>query len=246
MANFHDHKVMTALLFCLLAFALFVAFEILFIVFNGTPVPAPDIPRDKQTIGTGEPLTYAILGDSTSISQGGSYENGYAVATAEFLAQDHQVTYQNFGVSGARTADVANSQASEAARLKPGVALIAIGANDVTHVTSEKSVESDFRKAIATLREANPSMKIVITGSPEMGAVPRFPQPIRYFAGQKTESINKLFVKLADELDLTFAPIAEKTGPAFRENPKLFAADKFHPNDDGYALWIPVLQEALK
>jgi len=54
-----------------------------------------------------------------------------------------------------------------------------------------------------------------------------------------------MFVAEAARLGLIFAPIAEKTGPLFRADPSLFAADRFHPNDRGYATWIPVLNEAL-
>ncbi|MCA1612368.1 MAG: hypothetical protein LC780_16315, partial [Acidobacteria bacterium] len=44
---------------------------------------------------------------------------------------------------------------------------------------------------------------------------------------------------------LTFAAIAERTGPAFRRDRTLFASDRFHPNARGYALWAAVLDEAL-
>ena len=41
------------------------------------------------------------------------------------------------------------------------------------------------------------------------------------------------------------APIAERTGPSFRKDRTLFAADRFHPNARGYALWIAVINDAL-
>ena len=44
---------------------------------------------------------------------------------------------------------------------------------------------------------------------------------------------------------LLFAEIAEKTGPRFRRDHSLYAADRFHPNDRGYATWLPLLNEAL-
>ena len=54
-----------------------------------------------------------------------------------------------------------------------------------------------------------------------------------------------MFRAEARDLHLTFAPIAAETGPQFRRDPSLFAADRFHPNDRGYATWIPVLNRAL-
>ena len=78
-----------------------------------------------------------------------------------------------------------------------------------------------------------------------MGAVPRLPQPLRWLAGTKTNSLNTMFTELAKKNELTFAPIARETGPKFRADPSLFAVDKFHPNDRGYVTWMPVLESAL-
>jgi lysophospholipase L1-like esterase len=44
---------------------------------------------------------------------------------------------------------------------------------------------------------------------------------------------------------VTFAPIAEQTGPLFARDKTLFDSDEFHPNDRGYATWIPVIDRAL-
>jgi lysophospholipase L1-like esterase len=57
--------------------------------------------------------------------------------------------------------------------------------------------------------------------------------------------VNQMFVSEAAELGLTFAPIAKETGPLFRNDRTLFAPDDFHPNDRGYATWIPLLNHAL-
>ncbi|MEJ0073473.1 MAG: hypothetical protein WDN27_05345 [Candidatus Saccharibacteria bacterium] len=40
-------------------------------------------------------------------------------------------------------------------------------------------------------------------------------------------------------------PIAAETGPIFRKNPKLFAADDFHPTAAGYAVWQPIIDAGL-
>lgn len=246
MQFYQSHKVTAIILAFTLVLILFVAVEFLFIKFNGQNVPVPNIPREKQTIGSGKNINYVVLGDSTAVGQGGEYSKGIATKTAEFLAKDRQVNLQNFAVSGARTSDVLAKQVDEAAKLNPDIALISIGANDVTHLTSIQSVESDMKKIIKKLRIVNPALKIVITGSPQMGAVPRFPQPVRYIAKLRVSTINKMFIKLASEEKVTFAPLAEKTGPIFAKNPRLFAKDKFHPNNEGYAVWVPVLTDALK
>lgn len=223
----------------------FIAFEVLYIMYNGSAVPRPTIPRDEQVLGSGPTLHFVVLGDSTAIAQGGAYQRGYAVASAQYLAKNHTVHWKNVAVSGARAKDVTEEQIPKALPLHPDVALIAVGANDVTHLTNLSSFRNSLVAAITTLQRTNPQIKIVLTGSPDMGSVPRFAQPVRWLAGKQTERVNRAVAKIAREQHVTFAPIAQDTGPTFRAHPELFARDKFHPNDKGYALWLPVIYTAL-
>jgi lysophospholipase L1-like esterase len=107
-------------------------------------------------------------------------------------------------------------------------------------------MRNSLREIVRRLRIANPSVAIVITGSPDMGAPPRIPRLLRGLATRRTQLANRMFISEAESLALTFAPIALETGPQFRADHTLFAEDRFHPNDRGYATWIPVLYRALR
>jgi lysophospholipase L1-like esterase len=238
------HWIIFTLLGLAVAILLLVVIDFLIIRFNGTPVSAPQIPRGPTTTGTGPALNYVVLGDSTSIGQGAEYKQSYAYQSAQHLAKDHAVTFTNFGVSGARTKDVLETQAPKITA-KPDIILIAVGANDVTHLTTVSDVEASMQAIVNMLRIKNPSVKIVITGAPAMGSVPRFPWPVKQLAGARTNNMNSMFERLARDKKITLAPVAEKTGPAFAADPSLFAADKFHPDARGYALWTPVINTAL-
>jgi lysophospholipase L1-like esterase len=128
---------------------------------------------------------------------------------------------------------------------RPDLVLISVGANDVTHLTPIRSVRRDLERIVGRLRAANPATKIVITGSPGMGSPPRIPRLLRGIASCQTARINKMMREVAATEGLTFAPIAEVTGPMFRADRSLFASDRFHPNARGYATWVPVLNRAL-
>lgn len=220
-------------------------YELLHIVFVGQPVPRPTIPRDVQTVGHGPALRYAIMGDSTTVAQGAQYSQGYAVATAAYLGKTHTVRWINVGISGARAGDVAGTQLAQVRAFKPDIVLVAVGANDVTHLTPIGSVHASLSATIATLQRDNPKVRIVLTGSPDMGSVPRFGPVARWLAGKRTSALNSMVAGLARDKHVAFAPIAAKTGDTFRRHPELFAADKFHPTAAGYALWTPVLTQAL-
>lgn len=244
--QFETHRVRNLLILMAVSLIVgFLIFQIAYIKYSGSSVDRPEIPRETQTLGSGPSLKYAVLGDSTAISQGGAYEKGYAVASAAHLAHDYTVQWKNVAVSGSRAADVAQKQVPQIVDFKPDLVLIAVGANDVTHLTSPSSVYSSLKQAITELRAVNPSIHIIVTGSPDMGSVPRFAQPTRWIAGKQTERLNRSIVNLAQREKLTFAPIAQQTGPIFRTHHELFAADKFHPTTAGYEVWMPVIIQAI-
>jgi len=190
-------------------------------------------------------VTYLVLGDSTAAGVGGDYEQGIARATTRELSLTQQVAMHNVSVSGARIKDVLEEQLPRAAHLHPDLVLLSVGANDVTHLTSVRSMRTNLREVVRRLRVMNPAVAIVITGSPDMGSPPRIPRLLRGIASWQTKRVNRMFVEEAKALGLTFAPIAAETGPLFRSDRTLFAADRFHPNERGYATWIPVLNRAL-
>jgi lysophospholipase L1-like esterase len=191
------------------------------------------------------PLRYVVIGDSTAAGVGGNYDDGITMSTTRALERRHRVTMTNLAVSGAQMGDVRWLQLGAAEKIRPDVVLLSAGANDVTHLTRVGSMRDDLREIVTRLRAANPDVKIVITGSPDMGAPPRIPRLLRGYAGHRTKVVNRMFLSEAERLRLVFAPIAEVTGPQFRRDRSLFAADRFHPNDRGYATWVPVLNEAL-
>lgn len=224
--------------------------ELLFVRFSGSVVPAPAIPRDPITLGSGKTLTYVVMGDSTSISQGSDYEKGYALASARHLALHRKVTFVNTGISGATTKTVLDDQLKKAASYKPDVVLIAVGANDTTAFTGADSIKDSAQKIIDGLKKANPNVHIIMTRSPAMDSVTRFPFISKWVMGLRTKQVNAVFETIIEKNHVTLAPIAEKTRAAFLADPTLTAPDNFHPNARGYALWTPVIigavDEALK
>jgi lysophospholipase L1-like esterase len=240
-----EHKIITILLSIILIIAVAIFAEYIIIIKGGSPVAAPDIPRSESSLGSGMPLKYLVMGDSTSIGQGTDYAHSFAMASAEHLAKNHMVQFLNIGISGATAGSVITDQLAKAEAYKADVVVLAVGANDVTHFTSYNSVQASIEKITSSLINANCNVKIVLTASPAMGSVPRFPFPVKQIMGHRMGQVNKHIEQVINSKQLTLAPIAARTGEAFLHNPRLFAQDKFHPNTDGYALWIPVVNEAL-
>lgn len=229
----------------LLALVVFVVSQFVYLWLGGTAVPVPDIPRQPQVYGEGDPLTYVVMGDSVTVGQGGDYDRGVAQMTARHLAKGNKVTMLNTGESGARAHDVLTKQLPQIITKKPDVVLIVVGSNDVTHVTPIAKLKRSLQTTVDSLVAANCNVKIVMTGAGEMGAAKRIPQPTRWLAGQRTKAVNKVFAEIISQNQLTKAQIAEKTGDTFKDNPNLFAPDNFHPNNAGYDTWTAVINDTL-
>jgi lysophospholipase L1-like esterase len=142
-------------------------------------------------------------------------------------------------------ADVLRDQLPRAKGVVPDVVLIAAGANDVVHLTGRGEVMDALRTLIRALAQKNCRVKVVITGSAEMGSTSRFLWPLNALAHARTAWLNEGFRALAAEESVTFAPIADEVGPRFAADPTLFAEDRYHPNGRGYALWSQTLARAL-
>lgn len=223
----------------------FVVYQVLFIRLNGSPVGVPEIPRDIQESGNGKPLRFAVMGDSTAVSQGSDYSDGFAFASTVYLSRTFTVHSINTGVSGATTDEVARDQLERVAAFKPDIVLLAAGANDTTHLTRAETTRRAIQQIVDELRALNPNVQIIVTASPAMDSVTRFPHGAKELLGLRTKQVNAVFNELIEKNDLIHAPIAQKTRDAFIADPTLTAADNFHPNGRGYALWIPVINESL-
>ena len=240
------HKWQTTIVIVIILTTLLLISQILYIRFTGDPVAVPSIPRDTQVFGTGPKRNFVVMGDSTSIGQGADYARSIAYLSAVSLAHHHELSWTNLGVSGAVTQEVVEQQLPRALELKPDVVLLALGANDVTHLTSLKQFGRDMQSIIMQLQTVSPNIKIFLTGSPDMSSVPRFASPTQWIAGIRTKQVNKVVQTFTKKTNVTFIPIAEKTGAIFKARPELFAADKFHPTADGYAVWMPLILESFK
>jgi lysophospholipase L1-like esterase len=207
---------------------------------------SPRADSTPRVFGSGTPaIRYVILGDSTAVAIGGTYENGLAIASARHLATRGTVELINAAVSGARIHDVLTEQIPRVELTNVDVVLVDVGANDVIHLTRSGAFERDLQRVIELVREKSPRAKIIVTGSADMGSPPRIPRLLRPLSNFRTRRLNAIVDRLVAKHGLTFAPIAEKTGPAFRADRTLFSDDRFHPNDRGYALWTTVINEAL-
>lgn len=197
----------------------------------------------------GPPLKFAVLGDSTAAGVGaGSPEKSYPHLLAQRLGDaGYRVELFDFGVSGARTADVRRRQVPRAVAAQPDLVLVAAGANDVTHLTPREAVRRDMEATLDALKATGAA--VAVTGAPDM-RVTAFLEPLRSIAGWRGRAIARTIRSVAAEKDVVFIPLAERTAEAVvKSSESFFSDDEFHPSPAGYRGWagaiFPGLEEAL-
>jgi lysophospholipase L1-like esterase len=207
---------------------------------------APD-PRPEGTFGPegGRPVRFAVLGDSTASGVGaGTRERAFPWLLADRLGHaGFRVELVNYGVPGARTADVLHTQVAEAVKATPDLILVAIGGNDVTHLTRLASVRRDLRAAVVRLRATRAA--VVVTGVPDMRAH-AFPEPLRSVAGWRGRMASRAIKEMTTEQGVPYVPLQERTGHYFEADPEgNFSSDMFHPGPGGYERWADAIYPAL-
>ncbi|HKY77490.1 MAG TPA: SGNH/GDSL hydrolase family protein [Acidimicrobiia bacterium] len=204
----------------------------------GTRLPDLDLVLDRP----GEGRRVVWLGDSTAAGVGASTSAGALPSqVADGLAA---AGVSVLAVSGARVADVLEDQVPKVAGLEPRLILISVGANDTIHLTGRGTFRHTYEKVVRALPNGVP---VVLLGVPDMGAIPRFAQPLRAIAGWRGRHVDAEVRRVAAETGAVYVDIAGPTGPPFRRHPgRYFAADDFHPSDAGYGLWADAVLEVLR
>ena len=190
------------------------------------------------------PIHLAVLGDSTAIGLGAEIEDSYPWRIAKRLGEFFSVRLVVLGTSGAKTSDVAKSQVQQAIEMNPDLVLIAIGANDATHVTMIKNVRDDMGGVLDRLKEAG--IDAVVAGPPHMGTSRAFPQPLRALSGINGKRVAGAIREETLRRGLPFIDLSV-TAPAFKDEPqKHYSPDRFHPGPKGYEVWANAMFPAVR
>lgn len=189
------------------------------------------------------PLHFVVVGDSTSVGVGAtSLEATYPWLLAQHLARRFRVTLQVFGRSGARMADAASQLAPQAAATKPDVAIIGIGANDVTHVTPLRRLALDLAIAIGELQAGGASVLVAL--GPRFDA-PVLSQPLRALVQARARALNRTIRRAATKHGAEVLDLPIGVGKSFANDRSLYSSDGFHPSDLGYARWADAMRDQV-
>lgn len=191
---------------------------------------------------TGTSLRYVMLGDSSAAGFGvdSPLETpGALIAQGIVDSADRPVRFVNVSTVGAKSADL-DQQVSRALLIRPHVATVMIGANDVTHLKPLMPAAAAQGRAIRRLVEAG--TKVVVGTCPDMGSIGPFRQPLRGLAGYLSRRMAALQTVEVVEAGARSVSLGDLLGPVFSaQRDVMFGADLFHPSSAGYAAAAQVL-----
>jgi lysophospholipase L1-like esterase len=202
-------------------------------------------PGEEAARGTS--LRLAVIGDSgaAGLNAGDPAATPGAVLARELAAAAHRpVMLTNVAVVGARSRDLAE-QVERVLAVRPHVAVIMIGANDITHLVRPQESVRLLGEAVARLRESG--SQVVVGTCPDLGTVKPLPAvPLRQYARRTSRELAAAQKIATEGSGGRAVPLGELLGPAFDAEPDLyFSEDRFHPSATGYTACAHALLPAV-
>nr|WP_240755551.1 SGNH/GDSL hydrolase family protein [Nocardioides iriomotensis] len=208
-------------------------------------LPNGDPPQATGWYGHGRPgpaLKMVLLGDSSAAGYGVDIVQqtpGAHLASGLAEATDQRVYLRSVARVGAQSRDLAG-QVDEALAVEPDVAVVLIGANDVTHTRPQSESMRLLSEAVRRFREAN--VEVVVGTCPDLGTIEPIAPPLRQLARVLSRRLAAGQAIAVVEAGGRTVSLGSILGPEFAATPSLFfGPDRFHPSAAGYSSLASVL-----
>lgn len=195
--------------------------------------------------GTGRPgpaIRIALLGDSSAAGYGvEKVEETPGAMLASGIAEgaDCRVFLSSSAFVGAMSKDL-ELQIDKALAMEPDLAVIMIGANDVTHTVRPSESVRFLEQGVRRLLDAD--VAVVVGTCPDLGTIELIPPPLRQIARAWSRRLAAAQTIAVVEAGGRTVSLGSVLGPEFAASPKLlFGPDQFHPSAAGYSTMASVL-----
>ncbi len=188
-----------------------------------------------------DPIVMAMLGDSSAAGYGvhADAETPAArIAVGLSALSRRPVELINVAMVGAQSQSLSD-QAKRALEHGPELAVIMIGANDVTHLVSPSASVRHLSAALQILRAAG--VEVVVGTCPDLGTIRPIAQPLRWFVRRMSRTLAAAQAVAVVSAEGRAVSLGDILGPEFATTMELFSEDRFHPSAAGYARAADVL-----
>lgn len=204
------------------------------------PMAESPPPRGDGIYGAkfpGEPITMAVLGDSTAAGYGVHRPRetpGALLATGVSRRLRRPVRLYRMAVVGCLSSGLP-PQVETAIEYRPDIAVILIGGNDVTNRAGLSAAVRHLVDAVRELRAAG--ARVVVGTCPDLGTIQPIRPPLRWLARRWSRQLAAAQTVAVVEAGGWTVSLGDLLGPRFTAEPaRMFSKDRFHPSAEGYAL----------
>jgi lysophospholipase L1-like esterase len=187
-------------------------------------------------------VRFLVLGDSLAFGTGAATpSDALGPRLSRTLQQDGgTVELQVVAVPGATSLDLA-AQVRRATAAD--VALLVVGANDLTRQVPPAQAAAALSAAVRELRGRGTQVLVVPT--PDLSSVAWVPPAFRAVVAGICDQLRARQTLAAEAAGGVVAPVTPELPARFATDPMLFSADRFHPSSAGYALVAEALAPHL-
>jgi lysophospholipase L1-like esterase len=192
-------------------------------------------------------LRLAVLGDSIAYGVGADHPSHTLAERIRSALAGHSIVVEPrvFAVPGARSSGLP-SQVRRALPWQPHLAVVVIGANDLTHFVPHDQAGQHLRDALQALRAQD--VEVVVAPAPDLSIVPHVPPAMRAVVQAGSLALRSAQVRVTMDEGGRVADAASTTSGVFARDRSLFARDRFHPSSAGYEViaetLVPVVLQA--
>jgi lysophospholipase L1-like esterase len=126
----------------------------------------------------------------------------------------------------------------------PRLALIIIGANDLTRLVPRERAAIQLADTVRRLRDI--SAEVVVAPAPDLSVVPWVPVQMRAVVRAGSELLHDAQSRVALSAGARVADMGMTSAAGFALDHGLFSADRFHPSSAGYAVIAAALAPAVR
>lgn len=202
-------------------------------------------PEASGWYGHGRPgpaIKMVLLGDSSAAGYGVEKVQetpGAHLASGLAEGADRRVYLRSVASVGAQTRDLA-AQIDAVLPVQPDVAVILVGANDVTHTRLPSESVRLLSEGVRRLRDAG--VAVVVGTCPDLGTIEPIAPPLKQVARAWSRRLAAAQTVAVVEAGGRTVSLGSVLGPEFAATPKvLFGPDRFHPSAAGYSSLAAVL-----
>jgi lysophospholipase L1-like esterase len=204
-------------------------------------------PRSDGEYGPpdGIPLRVAVIGDSTAAGYGvrtRAETPGALIATGIAEVAHRPVHIRCPAVVGSVSAWLPAQVETvlEAFEQRLDLAVIFIGANDVTTASHGQEAVDHLADAVRTLRATG--AEVVVATCPDLGTIRPIRPPLRWLARRWSRQFAAAQTVAAVRAGARTVSLGELLGPRFDAAPDtMFGADRYHPSAQGYRAAVDVV-----